>query len=150
MKIRATQFIPDGPQPLFQIIDDTSARVGWHIKLRDAISGDEPEFLVPRSTGSKKTLRLVTLDEVCRAGFRECNEGRGILTLTEWRQGLPVYVARVACWPGWTGRMERGRGAAVPIFKPLWSTDPERTARELPWHEPPARFVNSQWGLAGR
>ena len=143
-KVRATQYIPEGPPAAFEVIDPASTRTEWHFTIRDAIVGDEPEFVVPRVAGSKKAARLVTLDEVCRAAFRECTEGRGRIHLTEWRKGLPVYQALVLCTPGWTvGPLRRGvPSAAVPMFKPLWSTDPERTARELPYHEPPARFIH--------
>lgn len=146
--IRAHQVIPDGPEARFTVLDPTNTKTVWHIKIKDAIRNDCPEFEVPRVTGGKKnpTARFTTLDEVCRAGFRECNEGRGTLTLTEWVKGLPVYTALVACWPSWTVKRVGKAHAAVPIFRPLWSTNPERTARELPYQEPPARYVNTQWG----
>ena len=141
-RLRVTQYIPDGPPAAFTVIGPATSPVGWHIKVRDAIHGDEPEFLVPRTTGPKKAPTLVTLDEVCRVGFREANGGKAVLTLTEWVNGYPVFTARVACWPGWSAsRPVKGTAVAVPIFKVLWSTDPERAARELPWHEPPPQFI---------
>jgi hypothetical protein len=135
-RIKGTQIFET--PALFELIDDDSTRNEWVVRLRDAIYGDEPSFTVPLTTGSKakKSQRDVTLDEVCRVGFRELNEGRGVLFLTEYRNGLPVYQAIVASSPGWSTHMKNG---AVPVFRPLWSTHPERTRAGLPFHLPQCR-----------
>lgn len=138
-KVKGTQII-ESPPALFTVVGE-STRNEWVVRVRDAIRGDEPSWSVPLTTGSKANRRDVTIEEVCRVGMREANEGRAVLYLTEYRNGLPVYQAMVSCQPGWAST---SRGA-VPVFRPLWSTDPARTKVALPWHEPPSQFVCTQW-----
>ncbi len=133
---------------MFNVVVGDPSRNEWTVRVRDAIRGDEPVWSVPITTGSKakKTVRPVTIEEVCRVGCREANEGRAILFLTEYRNGMPVYQAMVTCQPGWHSS---SRGA-IPVFRPLWSTNPERTKLALPWVDPPERFLASQWGSSAR
>lgn len=135
-RAKATQITPSGPPVMFEILDAASKRTEWHIVITDAILNDRPEFVVP--IGPKRA--PYTLDDVCRAGARECNENVGMLTVTEWRAGAPTFSAIVAVARDFGGRIR---------YRVPWSTDAARCVRELPGAFVSTRGREDGVGVAG-
>lgn len=87
------QYIPREPQPMFQIVEPQPNVNYWHVKIKDAIVGDEPEF---RKTLPKSRANWPTPQQVANAGAGELNEARGIVSLTRYEDGIPVFSAQYA------------------------------------------------------
>lgn len=88
-RIRFRQHIPDGREPLFQIVERVPGDNYWHARIADAIIGDEPEFICRIPKKSNYPLPQ-PIDVACKAAG-ECNEGRGLVTLRRYQDGIPVY-----------------------------------------------------------
>lgn len=122
---RLVQFTPEQPTALFTFCDTNPDVVPhcWHLKIRDAIVGDEPEWTY--TPPGKSKYPPFTPQQIANAGAGELNEGSGLVTMTEYRKGVPTFVARYAA----NGRQ---------VFC-IWSTDEDRE----PWRETMDRI--KQW-----
>lgn len=109
-RIRYAQHTPAGPTPMFEVVEPQLGVHHWHIRIRDAISGDEPEFLakIPKKAPFPTPL------EVAWALRKECNESVGLLFVTEVTDGVPTFSS---AW--------RSTSVLHPPFC-VWSTDQER------------------------
>ncbi len=101
----------DREKAMFVVDEPEPGRNYWLVKLADAVDhGPVFEIATPKSG---------PLDPhfVAYHVARECNERRGILTLTEFVDGLATFTAKFQVGAGWDAR-----GWEVC----LWSTDAER------------------------
>lgn len=118
------QHIPEGPEPMFSLVEHTPGANYWHSKITDAIVGDRPEF---RYTPPKKGCPY-TVQELANRVAGELNEATGWLTLTEYTDGVPTFASVFA---------SNGRQVTC-----IASTDAERA-------EPTDMSAGERW-LAGR
>lgn len=96
-RVKLVQVIPAGPRPAFELVGPAYQReagVFWGVVIRDLQDDDSPvfEFRPPKCWALD-----VDPQAVAEAGKRECAEGRGLVTLTEWVAGLPRFSAVYAC-----------------------------------------------------
>lgn len=97
-KLPLKQYIPDGPNgPKFQVVTFKKGNNYWHIRIRDAIIGDEPEFTLDIPKASKKA--PVTAQQVANAGAGQLNEATGLVFLTKYTDGIPTYTGIFASTP---------------------------------------------------
>lgn len=86
-KPKLKQHLPDGPTPMFQVVEFLKGQNYWHIKITDATSEtDRPEFTcrIPKS-GVRRTAH-----EMAVAGASECAAGRGLIQVTRYQDAIPV------------------------------------------------------------
>ena len=83
--------IPDGPEPLFQLIERVPGRNYWRVQISDDTSDDRPVFecKIPRTSKQPP----FTPDEIAIAGAQECMEARGLVVLQEFTDNIPIFTA---------------------------------------------------------
>jgi len=85
-RLSIKQYIPDGPEPMFQEVVETPGLTYWHGRLQDAIQGDEPEFRhIPSRKNPPTPLRVAC------AFAGELNEARGLVWMRYVQDGIPVW-----------------------------------------------------------
>jgi hypothetical protein len=93
-KLGIKQHIPESSvEPLFQVVEYALGDSYWHIKIKDAIVGDEPEF---RFYLPKNRENWPDAQRVANAGAGELNEARGLISLSRYEDGIPVFSAQYA------------------------------------------------------
>lgn len=130
-KLGLKQYIPTHPESLFQIIEPTPHLNYWHIKIRDAILNDEPEF---RYYLPKSRANWPTPQRVANAGAGELNEARGLVTIQRFEDGIPVFLGIYAsdsrsvyclrCTDDGVKSVSNGGIAMVPPTQPTKPTQP--------------------------
>lgn len=88
-KPKIVQVIPTAPEGMFEVVELTPGENYFRIRIKDAIVGDEPIFRYdPPKKGSP-----FSMEEIAYAGSKELNEGSGTVTVTEFKDGIPVRAA---------------------------------------------------------
>jgi hypothetical protein len=96
-KLKLRQVTPEYPKSLFKIVEEVKRDNHWEVKIQDATDeNDCPEFEIK----SQKN-RKFDPQEIADAGMRECAESRGIVTVTEIQNGIPVFSAVYTCDSRW-------------------------------------------------
>jgi len=72
---------------MFQVVEFTKGDSYFHVQIRDAIVGDEPEY---RVTAGKTRFQDVEPRAVAVKVAAELNEARGLLWVTKIQDGIPV------------------------------------------------------------
>mgnify|MGYP001575005296 FL=1 len=102
-------FIPDGPEQTFTVIAPTPGASYWHFRIQDATSADDRPCWrhYPPKSGCK-----FTPQEFANRLAGEMAEARGIVSMTEFIDGIPIFAARF---------IANSRQVLCQ-----WSTDPNR------------------------
>lgn len=89
---RLVQYVPDPHDSALFVLgqDEPDSGHWWDVRISDAIVGDYPSWRYEPPRKSKHP--PFTAHEVAVAGAAELNEGRGLVTLTEYVGGLPVFA----------------------------------------------------------
>jgi hypothetical protein len=74
---------------MFAVVERRPGEDFWEAVISDAIVGDRPRFRYHPPGKSKHP--PFTAQELAVAAAEECNEATGLVTLTHYREGLPVF-----------------------------------------------------------
>jgi hypothetical protein len=111
-RVPLKQHTPEGSAGPFTVVVDCPGDTYWHVRIVDAIVGDEPEFRYVAPKRSK--FPPFTVQEIANAGAGHLNEARGLVEVVEFIDGNPTFSSLFAS----NGRQ---------VFC-VWSTDPARAA----------------------
>lgn len=95
-------YIPEAPPAMFQVVESTPGLSYWEAQVFDALQGDAPYF---RAAVPKRAKAPADPMDMAALALKEANEGLGRCTLTEVRDGVPVFVGTFESLPVIGGRM---------------------------------------------
>ncbi len=85
---KLTQHVPEYPPVLFQVFEPVPGDNYYHVRIRDQQDEHGPEFIhrLPRKAAPRWTIYQVAV-----AGAAECAGGIGVIVVTRYRDGVPVF-----------------------------------------------------------
>ena len=81
MKVHLKQVMPS---PMFQVVERAVGANKWAVSIRDDQSDDSVHF------EASKRYHKAPLEDVVKAGGRECANGTGIVAVTRYDDGIPT------------------------------------------------------------